>query len=106
MTRSCILGLVLVCGFLVTEGAQALVTDFDFAAGYLREGQYGKLYAMLTEHDGPRGSDRDSTTNPIGRNRPGRARRQGGSRQNAPALAVPAVAQCDAKVETGCPSSN
>jgi len=106
VTRTSILGLVLVCGVLVSERAQALVTDFDFAAGYLREGQYGKLYAMLTEHDSPRDPDHDSNLNPIGRNRPGRARRQSGRRENAPVLTVPAAARCDAKVEAGCPSSN
>jgi len=106
LTRASILGLVLVCGFLVNEGAQALVTDFDFAAGYLREGQYGKLYAMLTEHDSPREPDRGSSLNPIGRNRPGRARPQNGWRQSVPVVTVPAAARCDAKPETGCPSSH
>jgi len=70
-----ILGLVVVGVVLVLGHATALVTDFDSTAGYLRDGQYGNLYAKLTEQDHRQEpASSDSTRGSIGRNRPGRAR--------------------------------
>lgn len=84
-----LLGLVFVGVLLVSGRATALVTDFDLAAGYLRDGQYGKLYAKLTEQDRTHSRESsDSSLGPIGRNRPGRARLSG-RRLSAPAPSLP-----------------
>lgn len=77
-----ILSLALVVMVLVPGHGTALVTDFDFTAGYLRDGQYGNLYAKLTEQQA---ASSDSTLSPIGRNRPGKASPASGRRLRAPA---------------------
>ena len=99
-----VLGLVLGVVVLDPGRASSLITDFDFTAGYLRDGQYGKLYAKLAEQERSREpASSDSSLSPIGRNRPGKTGRPSGRQLGPPAPSWDFPARCSTESPAHCP---
>ncbi len=99
-----VLGLVLGVVVLDAGRASALITDFDFTAGYLRDGQDGKLYAKLAEHERSREpASSNSSLSPIGRNRPGKISRPSGRQLGPPASSWDFPPRCSTESPARCP---